>query len=141
MGGFILVDTSVLVALERGALPPSALDEIAPNTRLAVSVITVAELLHGYHRARPKSRRLSREKFINALLAELGIVPVDLAVAREHARIWANLAERGEMIGPYDLVIAATALAHRVRLATLNDREFRKVKGLDMRSLRTFLRS
>jgi predicted nucleic acid-binding protein len=75
------------------------------------------------------------------LLAELEILPVDLQVAREHARIWAELAQRGEMIGPYDLLIAATALAYRVPLATLNDREFRKVKGLEVRALRPYLRA
>jgi predicted nucleic acid-binding protein len=141
MGGFLVVDTSVLIAIERGSLPPDALHKAQPGVRLAVSAITVSELLHGYHRAQPKSRRLARERFISALLAELEILPVDLQVAREHARIWAELAERGEMIGPYDLLIAATALAYRVPLATLNDREFRKVKGLEVRALRPYLRA
>jgi predicted nucleic acid-binding protein len=50
------------------------------------------------------------------------------------------LAERGQMIGPFDLIIAATALAYRVPLATLNDREFRKIENLEMHSLRPFLR-
>jgi predicted nucleic acid-binding protein len=141
MGGFLVVDTSVLVEVERGSLPPDALHKIQPGVRLAVSAITVSELLHGYHRAQPKSRRLARERFISSLLAELEILPIDLRVAREHARIWAELAERGEMIGPYDLLIAATALAYRVPLATLNDREFRKVKGLEVRALRPYLRA
>ena len=137
MGGLLLVDTSVLVEAERGRLPPNALQSIAPGARLAVSIITVSELLHGCFRARTKSRRLAREKFLNSILGEFEILPFDLAVAREHGRIWAELAERGEIIGPYDLIIAATALAHRVPLATLNDREFRKVKGLEVHSLRS----
>jgi predicted nucleic acid-binding protein len=45
------------------------------------------------------------------------------------------------MIGPYDLLIAATALAYRVPLATLNDREFRKVAGLEVRALRPYLQA
>ncbi len=68
-----------------------------------------------------------------ALLSEL--LPLDLAVAREHARIWAGLAEQGEIIGPYDLIIAATAVAHKSPLATLNFREFQKVEGLDVLAL------
>lgn len=139
MAGFILVDTSVLVAMEREILPPDTLHKVQPGDRLAISAITAAELLHGYHRARPKSRKLSRERFISSLLAELEVLPFDLAVAREHARIWADLAARGEIIGPYDLIIAATALAYRVPLATLNDREFRKVKGLEVSALRPYL--
>lgn len=136
MGGLLVVDTSVLVATERGGLPPDALHKVQPGARAVVSAITVSELLHGYYRAKPRSRRRAREHFIQALLEGLEVLPFDLAVAREHARLWAGLAERGEMIGPYDLIIAATALTYRAPLATLNDREFMKVKGLDVRPLR-----
>jgi len=66
----------------------------------------------------------------------MGVLPFDLEVAREHAKIWADLTERGEMIGPYDLIIAATAVVHRAPLATLNYREFQKVRGLDVRAVR-----
>lgn len=141
MGGVLVVDTSVLIATERGSLPPDALHRIQPGARLAVSAITVSELLHGYHRALTKSRRAARERFISSVLAELEVLPFDVRVAREHARIWAELAERGQMIGPYDLLIAATALAHRVPLATLNDREFRKVEGLEVHTLRPYLQA
>ena len=139
MGGVLVVDTSVLIATERGSLPPDALQRIQPGARLAVSAISVSELLHGYHRAQTKSRRAARERFISSVLAELEVLPFDLRVAREHARIWAELAERGQMIGPYDLLIAATALAYRVPLATLNDREFRKIEGLEVHTLRPYL--
>jgi len=54
--------------------------------------------------------------------------------------VWAVLAERGQMIGPYDLIIAATALANRAPLATLNDKEFSNIDDLEVHSLRPFLR-
>jgi tRNA(fMet)-specific endonuclease VapC len=133
--GLLVVDTSVLVATERGGLPLDTLHQIRPATRPVASAITVSELLHGYHRAQPEPRRLSREQFIAALLSELEVLPFDLAVAREHARIWAGLAERGEIIGPYDLIIAATAVAYKSPLATLNFREFRKIEGLEVLAL------
>lgn len=72
---------------------------------------------------------------MDTLLEEMPVLPFDLEVARVHAQIWAELAERGEIIGPYDLIIAATALAHRAPLATLNYREFQKVRGLDVRAV------
>jgi predicted nucleic acid-binding protein len=134
-----MVDTSVLIATERGSLPPDALRRIQPGMRLAVSAITVSELLHGYYRARTRSQRAARERFIASVLAELEILPFDLPVTREHARIWADLTERGQMIGPYDLLIAATAMTHRLALATLNDREFRKIENLEVRALRPYL--
>ena len=135
MDDLLVVDTSVLVATERGGLPLDTLHEIRPGARPVVSAITVSELLHGYHRAQPESRRLSRERFIAALLSQLEVLLFDVAVAREHARIWAALAERGEIIGPYDLIIAATAVSHKPPLATLNFREFRKIEGLEVLAL------
>lgn len=132
MDGLLVVDTSVLVATERGGLPLETLHQIRPGARPVASAITVSELLHGYHRAQPEPRRLSRERFIAALLSELEVLPFDLAVAREHARIWARLAEHGEIIGPYDLIIGATALAYSSPLATLNFKEFQKIKGLEV---------
>jgi predicted nucleic acid-binding protein len=140
MGGILVVDTSVLIATERGSLIPDALHRVQAGALLAVSAITVSELLHGYHRARTKSQRTAREKFIASVLAEMEILPFDLRSAREHAAIWVGLANRGQMIGPYDLIIAATALAYRVPLATLNDRDFSKIPDLEVYSLRPFLR-
>jgi len=60
---------------------------------------------------------------------------VELAVAREHARIWAALPQRGENIDPYDLIIAATAVAYSSPLATLKFREFQKIEGLEVLAL------
>ncbi len=139
MSGVLVVDTSVLIATERGSLPPDALHKIQPGAQLAISAITVSELLHGYYRAQSRSQRTAGERFITSMLAKLEILPFDLRLARHHAALWACLAERCEMIGPYDLIIAATALAYRVPLATLNEREFRKIADLEVRSLRSFL--
>jgi tRNA(fMet)-specific endonuclease VapC len=40
------------------------------------------------------------------------------------------LARAGKPIGPYDTLIAATALEHGLTLVTHNTREFRRVEGL-----------
>jgi len=120
----------VLVALERGSLHPEAVASAQPGARLAISAITASELLHGWHRARTPAQRRTRERFLTALLAKLAILPFDLPVARIHAGAWASLAERGQVIGPHDLIIAATALACRIPLATLNERQFDKVDKL-----------
>jgi len=132
MAEWLVLDTSVLVPAERGAVTFQSLAEAEPESSPAISVITVCELLHGYHRAQTPRRRQKRERFIRGLLARLEVISFDLAVAREHARIWADLAERGKVIGPHDLIIAATAIARRAPLATLNVREFRHVKGLSL---------
>ena len=44
--------------------------------------------------------------------------------------IWAELAERGEVIGAHDLWIAATGVAHDLAVATRNVASYRRVPGL-----------
>lgn len=43
----------------------------------------------------------------------------------------ATLEREGKPIGPYDTLIAGTALANRAILVTHNTTEFARVKGLD----------
>jgi predicted nucleic acid-binding protein len=60
----------------------------------------------------------------------LPVLPVTLEVARFHSRLWAGLQQRGEIIAPHDLLIAATALAHNLTLITDNHRHFGRIEGL-----------
>ena len=123
----ILIDTSVVVAAERGAL---ALDDAVGEQDRAISAITASELLNGVHRARSERIRSRRQAFVEHVLALIEPTPVTLPVARAHAAIWAELEGRGTPIGAHDLWIAATAIAHGMDLATTNARDFERVPGL-----------
>ncbi len=52
-----------------------------------------------------------------------------------HAEIWADLSERGQVIGAHDLWVAATALANGLGVATRNASEFSRVAGLRVVSI------
>ncbi|MEZ4591976.1 MAG: PIN domain-containing protein [Chloroflexota bacterium] len=52
--------------------------------------------------------------------------------ARQAAQIRATLEKAGQPIGPYDLLIAGTALAHNHTLVTHNVKEFSRVAGLQL---------
>ena len=71
---------------------------------------------------------------VESLLAPLSIVPFDSRCAGFYAKLRADLKRRGSMIGPNDLLIAATALANGATLVTNNVREFSRVKGLTLES-------
>ena len=124
----LLVDTDILVDLERAG---RALTETSPlgEEDCAISVVTVSELLHGARRA-TGSRRQRRLAFVEHLLTGIRPVPITEKVARVHAGLWSDLAERGEVIGAHDLWIAATAVAHGFGLATRNRAEFERIAGL-----------
>lgn len=124
----------MLVDLERG-VSSAEFEAAVGNEDRAISVVTVSELLHGVLRAQG-GQRAQRHAFVEHLLAWLRPVEIDERVARVHADIWAQLSDTGQMIGAHDLRIAATAVAHGMGLATGNAREFERVPGLRLISLR-----
>jgi uncharacterized protein with PIN domain len=67
-----LIDSSVLIAAERGRLQ---FDEIAvrySQEDVAISAVTASELLHGVHRARTAAQRHRRQAFVEGLMAASG---------------------------------------------------------------------
>lgn len=128
----VLIDTSVLIDHERGRIDLPALVEGRPDEDFFLSVISASELLHGVHRATDRGVRARRSAFVEAVLGEFPLLPVDLLTARTHARLWAELSARGELIGAHDLWLAAACVGRGMSLATGNVREFRRVPGLDV---------
>jgi predicted nucleic acid-binding protein len=63
-------------------------------------------------------------------LAPLDVVPFDDEAAAHFARVKASLAAAGSLLGPMDLLIAATVRARGAVLVTNNLREFSRVPGL-----------
>ena len=134
-----MIDTSILIAGERGTMRFAALLDSLGTEPVAMAAITASELLHGYHRARDAGTRARRAAFAEALLEAIPILPFGLSEARRHAELWADLTRKGTVIGAHDLLIGATALAQGYALATLNRREFAQVRGLRLISLEPFI--
>jgi tRNA(fMet)-specific endonuclease VapC len=126
----VLIDTSILIAFERGQLDVTARVAGREAEEAFLSVISASELLHGAHRAADPAVRARRLAFVEAILARFPVLEIDLEVARAHAALWADLAQRGEMIGGHDAWIAATCIARDLTLITGNTREFKRVPGL-----------
>jgi predicted nucleic acid-binding protein len=103
------------------------------DDRADISSITASELLMGLHRAATEEQRAKRRSFIDAVLLTCDVHPFDFESAEIHARVWAQLASSGQMIGQHDLIIAATALANGYAVLTENVREFERVPGLEVR--------
>ncbi len=125
-----LIDTSVFIELERRGLPLGILVEGHLDESFAIASITASELLYGVERADTIVRRQRRSAFVEAVLATVTVFPFDLVVARVHAELWAELEGRGQRIGPYDLLVAASAIAHDYQVVTRNVREFERIPGL-----------
>ncbi len=130
-----LIDSSVLIAAERGDLALDVLSTRYADEDVAISAVTASELLHGVHRARTAAQRHRRQAFVEGLLAQLPVIAFDLSVARVHASIWADLAKRGVAVGERDLMIGATAIAKNYTVATRDERSFSKIPGLSVQLL------
>ncbi|NCD34484.1 MAG: type II toxin-antitoxin system VapC family toxin [Spartobacteria bacterium] len=128
----ILIDSSVLIHCERSGSDIQSYVAGREDELAFLSVVTASELLHGVHRAVDTTTKNRRLSFVEGVLASIPVLPVDLAVARSHAQLWAELVQQGQMIGLHDSWIAATCLAHGLQMVTHNIREFERVPGLDV---------
>ena len=125
-----LIDTSVFVGLERDGKTLYALQTVVSDAPFALASITASELLLGIYQALPSDQRERRMTFVESVLNGVQVLPFDLAVARTHARLIAQLAAVGKLIGSNDMIIAATALTHGYVVLTHNLRHFERVPGL-----------
>ena len=126
----VLIDASILIEAERGRLDLEPHVKRHGEEEAFLSVVTASELLHGVYRATAPNIRARRSAFVEGLLERFPLLSVDLACARAHAQLWADLRQAGALIGPHDLWLAATCVAHGLTMVTANVREFERVPGL-----------
>jgi tRNA(fMet)-specific endonuclease VapC len=93
----------------------------------AVSSVTEFELYHGALGARRPDEETAK---VRAFLTPLESVPFGRYQAQLAADLRKELEGRGEMIGPLDLLIAATAIVDKATLVTHNVGEFARVPHL-----------
>ena len=125
----VVIDTGVFIRWERegGIIEFSRWSSLGEP---CISVITESELKVGIHRANTRERRERRSLFVQTVLSNVVVLPIDSRVADIHARIVSELTSKGTTIGPHDNWIAATALMVDYELLTTNAGEFRRVPNL-----------
>jgi tRNA(fMet)-specific endonuclease VapC len=124
-----LLDTNVCIAAMRGNVHvQQRLLNFTPSD-CGVSSVSLYELLSGVERCRhPAAERQKVEAFIQPL----HLLPFDHDAALYAARIRWHLEQNGQIIGPYDLMLAGQALSLGVILVTHNTGEFQRVPGLQL---------
>ena len=130
-----LIDTSILIAVDRGDLAPDALPQAFPHETWCVSTVTVSELLQGVFRTNSRTHRAARLAYVEDKIRQFEVVDFDLTAARAHAELWAELIRDGRMVGERDLMIAATALSRDFAVATRDLRSFPRIPGLKVLTL------
>ena len=129
-----LLDTCVISDFIKGEPGTFRRFKQVSPTNLAVSSITEMELRYGLA-WNPRVTENKREAIMDTL-ASVTILPFNSAAAGQAAEIRALLKSQGTPIGPYDVLIAATALQHNLIMVTANQREFERVPGLRLENWR-----
>ena len=119
----IIIDADVIIRGEKGTFDLRGWLQANSLEQFEIAAITIAELWHGVERA-TGAIRARREKYLQLIVGPMTIIPYTEETGYEHARIWAQLEGTGKMIGDYDVIVAATALARGSSVATFNQKTF-----------------
>ncbi|TXI63140.1 MAG: tRNA(fMet)-specific endonuclease VapC [Limnohabitans sp.] len=124
-----LLDTNIVIyVLKRRPIEVLSLFN-ANATRMAISSITLAELLHGAEKSTRVTENLS---VIEDFCSRLEVLPYGFKAAQHYGAIRATLEKQGRPIGINDLHIAAHARSEGLVLVTNNTSEFERVPALEL---------
>ncbi|WP_339811349.1 PIN domain-containing protein [uncultured Imperialibacter sp.] len=129
-----LLDTCVIIDLVKG--DPGTIDAMKSKSpdQVNISAITEFELMYGL--AQTSKLKSKSKSIVEAMLSEINILDFASKEAATAAEIRNHLRALGTPIGPYDFLIAATALANDLVLVTSNEKEFARVENLQIENWR-----
>jgi predicted nucleic acid-binding protein len=125
----IVLDTNVLSEPLRPSPDDAVLRWMRSHRDVAVTAVSVAELLTGARRLAEGSRRERLIAAIEKILVGSRVLPLDDRAARIYARMQERRRTAGHPLSVEDGMIAAITVAHGAALATRNTADF---EGLDL---------
>lgn len=122
-----VLDTNTLIYFFKGMGKVAERLLGTPPKEIGIPSIVVYELEVGIAKSTSPEKRT---KQLSDLLSLINILPFGLPEARSASQIRVDLEKRGQPIGRYDILIAATALANNAVLITHNTKEFGRIEPL-----------
>lgn len=122
------LDTNTVISYLKGTRP-QLLERLKTHQpeEIAISELVRGELLYGV----AKSQQIEKNRaLLEKFLTPYHLLPFAGDTAVHYADIRLKLERQGTIIGPNDLIIAATARAYGAVLVTNNTSEFARVEGL-----------
>jgi tRNA(fMet)-specific endonuclease VapC len=135
----VILDSSVIIAAERKRQTVEQLltsvGQACGEVEIAISAVTLAELVHGVMRGNTPEIRRSRRAFIDELKKHVPVHPVSDSTAEVAGQISGEQGAKGITLPADDLLIGASAIEQGYAVATLNVRHFRMIPGLQVLSI------
>ena len=124
-----LLDTNIVIYVIKSR-PLSALQLFNEQAgHMAISSITLAELLHGAEKSNAPARSLA---VVEDFCTRLEVLSYGPKAAQHYGSIRSALKKRGEIVGVNDLHIAAHARSEGLTLVSNNLRKFERVEALQL---------
>jgi tRNA(fMet)-specific endonuclease VapC len=124
-----LIDTNTAIYFFKGEGEIAARLLAEAPRDVALSAVVEYELLVGIEKSHSPEKRRQQ---LGALRLSATYLPFSQKESAQASRLRALLEKAGTPIGPYDVLIAGTALAHGATLVTHNTKEFSRVPGLQL---------
>ena len=116
-----LVDTNIISELMRPQPDKSVVAWASRQKGFSVSAVSLEELYFGLSRRHLPLKQQWLEEFLRE---NCQVLPVNAAIARTAGGLRGRLAAEGKVRSSFDILIAATALAHHIPVATRNTADF-----------------
>jgi len=126
-----LLDTNTCIAIMNN-FPPNARQQLMKKsvTDVGISVISLYELQYGVSKSTKVEHNTNT---LNSFLEYIQVFDWTKDCAYITGKLRADLEKTGDLIGPYDMQIAAHALVLKATLVTHNLKEFKRVKDLKVK--------
>ena len=123
-----LLDTNICIHFLRGMFNlDKKIDEIGIEN-CVISEITFAELVYGAENSPNTDKNLV---VVEQFVEEITVLPIFEAIY-QYAKEKTRLRKLGLMISDFDLFIGCTAKEHNLIMVTENEREFRRISGIEI---------
>ncbi len=127
----ILVDSDIIIDfLNNQGSAVNFFKETNSDKELFISIISWAEVIYGFKKIKSSNKERLFEDFLE--VNRIVIISIDKKVAEKYLDIKINLEIKRIPLDEFDLLIAATAMANNLLLATRNIKHFKRIKDLSL---------
>ena len=124
------LDTNIIIYALKGLYP--AIEEHfakIPSQSIVIPTIVLAEIEYGARKSKNYHTTISKYSQFTSVFEK---IPFTEKASEFYGIIRSNLEQKGELIGPNDLMIASIVLSENGILVTNNTKEFSRIEGLNL---------